>query len=245
MITGGMEHGRDFIPELGAFFKLCKAQRKDRAGNGMEPYNMPVSQGMSESRGMGRVPEDTACRRLRNIHRKQKHHRSKVVPDTERNSQDDFLCGSSQCMGYGIVEERAETEDNAHFVSMAEEQKKARVFYRIGTERDYWDNYPVLQMELPEQILNYLASQIEILDSNYGAERDVMGGMGGFCAVISKRDEAAEEAYQKILKEHYIQESMYEYLDTVTVDGTEWVEALYLTNNDYGIILIYQKGVEA
>ena len=63
--------------------------------------------------------------------------------------------------------------------------------------------------------------------------------------VISKRDEAAEEAYQKILKEHYIQESMYEYLDTVTVDGTEWVEALYLTNNDYGIILIYQKGVEA
>ena len=40
-------------------------------------------------------------------------------------------------------------------------------------------------------------------------------------------------------------ESMYEYLDTVTVSGTEWVEALYLTNNDYGIILIYQKGVEA
>jgi hypothetical protein len=38
---------------------------------------------------------------------------------------------------------------------------------------------------------------------------------------------------------------MYEYLDTVTVDGKVWIEALYLTNNDYGIILIYQKGVEA
>lgn len=153
--------------------------------------------------------------------------------------------GRYQCMGYGIVEERAETDDNAHFVSMAEEQKKARVFYCIGTERDYWDNYPVLQMELPEQILTYLVSQVEILDSNYGAERDVMGGMGGFCTVIPKSDEAAEEAYKEILKEHYIQESMYEYLDTVTVDGTEWVEALYLTNNDYGIILIYQKGIEA
>ena len=152
--------------------------------------------------------------------------------------------GRYQCMGYGIVEERATEDNNAHFVSMAEERNKEKTSYCIGTERDYWDNYPVLQMELPEQILNYLASQVEILDSNYGAERDVMGGMGGFCAVIPKRDEAAKEAYKEILKEHYIQKSMYEYLDTVLIDGTEWAEALYLTNNDYGIILIYQKGAE-
>lgn len=152
--------------------------------------------------------------------------------------------GRYQCMGYGIVEERATEDNNAHFVSMAEERNKEKTSYCIGTERDYWDNYPVLQMELPEQILNYLVSQVEILDSNYGAERDVMGGMGGFCAVIPKRDEAAKEAYKEILKEHYIQKSMYEYLDTVLIDGTEWAEALYLTNNDYGIVMIYQKGVE-
>lgn len=83
------------------------------------------------------------------------------------------------------------------------------------------------------------------MDSNYGADRDVQGGMGGFCAVIPKLDEAAKKACRQILEKHYIQESMYEYLDTVTVGGTDWVEALYLTNNDYGIILIYQKGVEA
>lgn len=76
--------------------------------------------------------------------------------------------GRYQCMGYGIVEERATEDNNAHFVSMAEERNKEKTSYCIGTERDYWDNYPVLQMELPEQILNYLASQVEILDSNYG-----------------------------------------------------------------------------
>ena len=62
--------------------------------------------------------------------------------------------------------------------------------------------------------------------------------------MIPKRDEAAKEAYKEILKEHYIQKSMYEYLDTVLIDGKEWAEALYLTNNDYGLILIYQKGAE-
>lgn len=128
---------------------------------------------------------------------------------------------------------------------MPEEADRERAYHYIGTERDYWDNYPVLQTYLPEKILEYLASQVDILDSNYGAERDVQGGMGGFCAVIPKLDEAAKEAYRQILERHYIQESMYEYLDTVTVSGTEWVEALYLTNNDYGIILIYRKGVEA
>lgn len=128
---------------------------------------------------------------------------------------------------------------------MPEESNMEKDYYYIGTERDYWENYPVLQTYLPEKILEYLASQVAILDSNYGADRDVQGGMGGFCAVIPKLDEAAKKAYRQILEKHYIQESMYEYLDTVTVGGTDWVEALYLTNNDYGIILIYQKGVEA
>lgn len=128
---------------------------------------------------------------------------------------------------------------------MPEESNMEKDYYYIGTERDYWENYPVLQTYLPEKILEYLASQVAILDSNYGADRDVQGGMGGFCAVIPKLDEAAKKAYRQILEKHYIQESMYEYLDTVTVSGTEWVEALYLTNNDYGIILIYRKGVEA
>lgn len=60
--------------------------------------------------------------------------------------------------------------------------------------------------------------------------------MGGFCAVIPKLNEATKKAYRQILEKHFIQESMYEYLDTVTADGTDWVEALYLINNDYGII---------
>lgn len=153
--------------------------------------------------------------------------------------------GGYFCMGYGFVNESDIEDKNNRFRPMPEESNREKDYYYIGTERDYWETYPVLQTYLPEKILEYLASQVAILDSNYGADRDVQGGMGGFCAVIPKLDEAAKKAYRQILEKHYIQESMYEYLDTVTVGGTDWVEALYLTNNDYGIILIYQKGVEA
>lgn len=128
---------------------------------------------------------------------------------------------------------------------IADEQNKVKTYYCIGTEQDYRDNYSILQTYLPEKILEYLASQVAILDSNYGAGRDVENDMGGFCVVIPKVDKAAKKAYRQILEKHNIQESMYEYLDTVTVDGVDWVEALYLTNNDYGIILICQKGVKA
>ena len=153
--------------------------------------------------------------------------------------------GGYFCMGYGIVNESDIEDKNNRFRPMPEESNREKDYYYIGTERDYWETYPVLQTYLPEKILEYLASQVAILDSNYGADRDVQGGMGGFCAVIPKLDEAAKKAYRQILEKHYIQESMYEYLDMVTVGGTDWVEALYLTNNDYGIILIYRKGVEA
>lgn len=158
----------------------------------------------------------------------------------EEDRDGGYLCG-----GYGIVEESDVEDKNNRFRPMPEESDREKEYHYIGTERDYWETYPILQTYLPEKILEYLASQVAILDSNYGADRDVQGGMGGFCAVIPKLDEAAKKAYRQILEKHYIQEPMYEYLDMVTVGGKDWVEALYLTNNDYGIILIYQKGVEA
>ena len=80
---------------------------------------------------------------------------------------------------------------------MPEESDREKDYYYIGTEQDYWETYPVLQTYLPEKILEYLASQVAILDSNYGADRDVQGGMGGFCAVIPKLDEAAKKAYRR------------------------------------------------
>ena len=105
--------------------------------------------------------------------------------------------GGYFCMGYGIVNESDIEDKNNRFRPMPEESNMEKDYYYIGTERDYWENYPVLQTYLPEKILEYLASQVAILDSNYGADRDVQGGMGGFCAVIPKLDEAAKKAYRR------------------------------------------------
>lgn len=105
--------------------------------------------------------------------------------------------GGYFCMGYGIVNESDIEDKNNRFRPMPEESDREKDYHYIGTERDYWETYPVLQTYLPEKILEYLASQVAILDSNYGADRDVQGGMGGFCAVIPKLDEAAKKAYRR------------------------------------------------
>ena len=105
--------------------------------------------------------------------------------------------GGYFCMSYGIVNESDIEDKNNRFRPMPEESNREKDYHYIGTERDYWETYPVLQTYLPEKILEYLASQVAILDSNYGADRDVQGGMGGFCAVIPKLDEAAKKAYRR------------------------------------------------
>jgi hypothetical protein len=110
----------------------------------------------------------------------------------EEDADGGYLCG-----GYGIINESDIEDKNNRFRPMPEESDRKKDYHYIGTERDYWETYPVLQTYLPEKVLEYLASQVAILDSNYGADRDVQGGMGGFCAVIPKLDEAAKKAYRR------------------------------------------------
>ena len=74
--------------------------------------------------------------------------------------------GGYFCMGYGFVNESDIEDKNNRFRPMPEESNREKDYYYIGTERDYWENYPVLQTYLPEKILEYLASQVAILDSN-------------------------------------------------------------------------------
>ncbi|MCI8372333.1 MAG: hypothetical protein HFI75_08030 [Lachnospiraceae bacterium] len=149
------------------------------------------------------------------------------------------------CVGYGIVDETATKDRKIRFIRMKDELSRRSAFYCIGTERDYWENYAVLQMDLPEPLLEYLLSQVTILDNVYGAERNMESDSGGFCAVMPKVNEVAKEAYQKMLKKYHIQESKYECRDIITADGIDWIKTLYLTNNDYGILIIYLKEAKA
>lgn len=61
---------------------------------------------------------------------------------------------------------------------------------------------------------------------------------------MPKVNEGAKGAYQKMLKKYHIQESMYECRDIITANGIDWIKALYLTNNDYGIIIVCPKEAE-
>lgn len=65
--------------------------------------------------------------------------------------------------------------------------------------KEYFDKYSLLQKDLPEKILNYLYSQVRILDNHYGSSRDIEKDMGGFCVVIPKSDKDAKKAYREVV----------------------------------------------
>lgn len=120
------------------------------------------------------------------------------------------------------------------------------MYYIIGTEKQYTDLQDALERVLPQEVLVSLYEKVKILDSNYGASRDLQQDSGGFCAVFPTIEDW-KEAYQEVLNKHYIQKDLYEYREQLSDGRSYWVEELYITNNDYGIVLYYQgklKGEE-
>ncbi|MCT4508646.1 MAG: hypothetical protein N4A48_07775 [Tepidibacter sp.] len=92
-------------------------------------------------------------------------------------------------------------------------------------------------LDLPKEVVEVIKSVASILDSEYGEDRYVEGGDGGYILVIE-----AKEDFEK-LKEIYIDvdDIIPEYVDKITVEGGEdYTNSLILCNNDFGISLIIQ-----
>lgn len=88
---------------------------------------------------------------------------------------------------------------------------------------------------LPQEVIEVIKEIADILDLNYGADRDVDGGDGGYILVIQDKKE-----FNK-LKEIYIDidDLIPEYVDKIKCsNGEVWINALILMNNDFGVSLI-------
>lgn len=79
---------------------------------------------------------------------------------------------------------------------------------------------------------------VEILDCNYGSERDVESDYGG-CVYLILSDE--EKEHKKITKKYYINEEGYEFQDIIYKErDIKWVCELYITSTEYCITVIYK-----
>ena len=87
---------------------------------------------------------------------------------------------------------------------------------KIGTKRD------LHKIEhLPHHIQQAISDDIKILDENYGEERNVDAGMGGFVLVCEKNEEINIKHFKKEFEApEYIQE-LCPYTKSLYISGTE------------------------
>lgn len=88
---------------------------------------------------------------------------------------------------------------------------------------------------LPAEVMNTIREAVTILDKEYGADRDVDSGYGGFVVVIEAKEEVAKLTELRLDMESIIPE----YLDLIHCeDGQVFASSLFLLGSDFAIVLV-------
>lgn len=89
---------------------------------------------------------------------------------------------------------------------------------------------------LPVEVQGIIKGVLEILDSEYGADRDKYSDDGGY-VVVAENIEDFEEIHKKTNLD--VNDVIVEYVDKLVCDnGKVYTNSLALCNNDYSISLI-------
>lgn len=89
---------------------------------------------------------------------------------------------------------------------------------------------------LPHEVQDAIQGILQILDTEYGADRDKYEDDGGYVAVLEKKED-----FQQIKDNAYIDcdEVIAEYVDKIVCsNGEVYTNSLIICNNDYSISLI-------
>lgn len=87
-------------------------------------------------------------------------------------------------------------------------------------------NYPI-------EVINSMYKTIEILDDNYGANRNIDNDLGGYVLI------AENIVVIEVLKQDRLQGLIPEYTDVIECsEGVNWTFSLFLLSSDYAIGVI-------
>ena len=85
----------------------------------------------------------------------------------------------------------------------------------------------------PREVRESIENTLDILDDNYGAERDIEKDLGGY-VIVAETKADTEEIKAKILKG-----TIAEYTDIIECsEGVNWTSSLFLISDDYSIVVI-------
>ncbi|WP_195573413.1 hypothetical protein [Clostridium paraputrificum] len=87
--------------------------------------------------------------------------------------------------------------------------------------------------DYPIEVINSISENVEILDDNYGANRDIESDLGGYLLIAENIVDI------EILKQDKLQGLIPEYTDIIECsEGVNWTSSLFLLSSDYAIVVV-------
>ena len=86
---------------------------------------------------------------------------------------------------------------------------------------------------IPSEVIESIKATIDILNENYGADRNIEIDLGGYVVIVENIVDI------EVLKQDKLQGLIPEYTDIIEgVNGENYTSSLYLISSDYAIVVV-------
>lgn len=86
---------------------------------------------------------------------------------------------------------------------------------------------------IPTEVIEGIKATIDVLNENYGADRDIELDLGGYIVIAENIVDI------EVLKQDKLQGLVPEYTDVIeVVNGENYTSSLYLLSSDYAIVVV-------
>ena len=91
----------------------------------------------------------------------------------------------------------------------------------------------LIEMKLEVNVTSTIEKQLNILDENYGADREINNDLGGYVVIAENIVDI------QILKQDKLQGLIPEYTDVIKCsEGANWTSSLFLLSSDFSIMVV-------
>ena len=85
----------------------------------------------------------------------------------------------------------------------------------------------------PVEVINNISDIIDVLDENYGVERNIKADLGGYVLIAENIVDI------EILKQDKLKGLVEEYTDIIECsEGVNWTSSLFLLSSDFAIVVV-------
>ena len=102
----------------------------------------------------------------------------------------------------------------------------------------YKENQLLEVNNIPSKVIESIKATIDILNKNYGVDRDIEADLGGYIVIVENIEDI------QMLKQDKFKNLMPEYTDVIECsEGVNWTSSLFLLSSDFAIVVVTTSGL--